>query len=74
MATTTSHVLKGLMWNGPNCWLGSTGRITPDKSRNLAKVRISCGAMLAASFSRAAFRSSRIRLATASVVANQKWP
>ena len=43
MATTTSHVLNGLMWNGPNSWFGSTGRITPLRNRNLAKVRISRG-------------------------------
>ena len=41
MATTTSHVLKGLMWNGPYSWFGSTGKITPLRNRNLAKVRIS---------------------------------
>jgi hypothetical protein len=59
------------MWNGPNGYPG-TGRITALSSRNLAKVRISPGAVRRASDSSATFSSSSSRLRTARVVATQK--
>src|SRR5580700_10621558 len=51
--------------------LGSMGRMTAERSRNLARVRISPGAARVASFSRPTLSSRNNRLATVNVVAIQ---
>ena len=70
-ATTTSQVLNGLMWKGPNSWFGKTGKTTAVRTRNLVKVRISTGATLVVRPSRNSFISSSSMLATLIVVAIQ---
>ena len=70
-ATTTSQVLNGLSWNGPNSRFGTAGRITTVRSRNLVKVITSSEGRRSLNPSRAVLSSSKSIESTTTVTATQ---